>query len=124
KPTFSIRMRETQMNSRRQRRLDRACPTLGLALDRYLKEVSVTKKSGYQEQSLAKAWKSTILIGRNLARITAQDLRRLRDEWLKDRKPATVTRRLALLSHLYTVARKEWGLEFLANPVELVTRPT
>src|SRR5690606_32946329 len=81
------------------------------------------KKSGYQEQSIARAWKATALISRSLARITANDLKRLRDEWLKDRKPATVSRRLALISHLYTVARKEWGIEWLANPVELVTRP-
>lgn len=111
------------MISRRQRRLSRSCPTLTDALDRYLAEVSARKKSGYQEQSIARAWRGTLLINRSLARITAHDLKRLRDEWLHDRKPATVNRRLALLSHLYTVARKEWGLQWLANPVQLVTRP-
>src|SRR5690606_25393697 len=79
---------DTNMNNRRQRRLDRNCPTLAQALDRYLEEVSSKKKSGYQEQSIARAWRATLLINRNLARITANDLRRLRDEWLKDRKPA------------------------------------
>lgn len=111
------------MNTR-QRRLFRSCPTLSQALDRYLREVSVKKKSGYQERSIAKAWKSTIIASRNLSRITVYDLRNLRDQWLKDRKPATVVRRLALISHLYTVVRKEWGFHWLANPVELVTRPT
>lgn len=111
------------MINRRQRRLDRSCPTLAQALDRYLVEVSIKKKSGYQEQSIAKAWRATLLINRSLARITAHDLKRLRDEWLTDRKPATVNRRLALLSHVYTVARKEWGLHRLANPVQLVSRP-
>jgi len=107
----------------RQRRLARTCPTLDHALDRYLQEVSVKKKSGYQEQSVARAWRATIIASRNLARITVYDLRNLRDQWLKDRKPATVIRRLALLSHLYTVARKEWGFHWLANPVQLLTRP-
>lgn len=111
------------MISRRQRRLSRSCPTLAEALDRYLAEVSARKKSGYQEQSIARAWRDTLVINRSLARITAYDLKRLRDEWLEDRKPATVNRRLALLSHLYTVARKEWGLHWLANPVQLVSRP-
>lgn len=111
------------MKHRRERRLSRSCPTLTEALDRYLAEVSARKKSGYQEQSIARAWRATLLISRSLARITAYDLKRLRDEWLETRKPATVNRRLALLSHLYTVARKEWGLHWLANPVQLVSRP-
>ena len=112
------------MINRRQRRLKRNCPTLADALQRYLDEVSPRKKSGYQEKSIARAWQATGLINRTLARITAHDLRRLRDEWLQSRKPATVNRRLALLSHLYTVVRKEWGFDWLANPVQLVSRPT
>lgn len=109
--------------NRRQRRLSRACPTLSAALDRYLAEVSANKKSHTQEQSVARIWRRTGLVNRNLARVTALDIQRLRDEWLVNRKPGTVNRRLALLSHLYTVARKEWGLPWLANPVQLVTRP-
>lgn len=30
---------------------------------------------------------------------------------------------LALLSHLFTVARKRWGMEGLSNPTELVQKP-
>src|SRR5690606_15453153 len=93
------------------------------ARERLLAEVSPQKKSDYQERSMARAWEKPFIINRSLARITVYDLKRLRDEWLQDRKPATVNRRLALLSHLYTVARKEWGHHWLANPVELVTRP-
>jgi len=36
---------------------------------------------------------------------------------------STVVRRLALLSHVFTVLRKDWGLSWLANPVQLVRRP-
>ncbi|MFV0411127.1 MAG: hypothetical protein ACK5LJ_15940, partial [Paracoccus sp. (in: a-proteobacteria)] len=111
------------MNPRRHLRLVRNCPTLSAALERYLAEVSARKKSHLQEQSVARMWLATGLANRNLARITAMDLQRLRDAWLVDRKPGTVNRRLALISHLYTVARKEWGLHWLANPVQLVTRP-
>lgn len=107
----------------RHLRLVRACPTLSAALDRYLTEVSAKKKSHLQEKSVARIWMRSGLAGRNLARITQHDLQHLRDEWLKTRKPGTVNRRLALLSHLYTVARKEWGYTWLANPVQLVTRP-
>jgi integrase len=102
----------------------RICPTLDATLTRYLHEVSRLKKSHYQERSIAKIWRSTPLVGRPLNRITPTDLMRLRDEWLERYKPATVTRRLALLSHLYTVARKDWQLHWLANPAQLVRRPT
>lgn len=111
------------MNDRRRLRLVRNLPTLAQALERYLAEVSARKKSHLQEQSVANIWRHTSLASRNLARITALDLQRLRDEWLVDRAPGTVNRRLALISHLYTVARKEWGYSWLANPVQLVTRP-
>lgn len=111
------------MNDRRRLRLVRNLPTLAQALERYLAEVSARKKSHLQEQSVARIWLQTGLANRNLARVTALDLQRLRDEWLQSRKPGTVNRRLALISHLYTVARKEWGYIWLANPMQLVTRP-
>lgn len=111
------------MNPRRHLRLVRNCPTLAQALERYLAEVSIKKKSHLQEQSVARIWLRSGLTNRNLARVTAMDLQRLRDEWLVDKKPGTVNRRLALISHLYTVARKEWGYTWLANPTQLVTRP-
>ncbi|WP_322063164.1 site-specific integrase, partial [Paraburkholderia sp. J63] len=48
---------------------------------------------------------------------------KVRDDWLKGYKPATVLRRLAVLSHVFNIARKEWGMESLSNPVELVRKP-
>jgi hypothetical protein len=77
------------MNDRRRLRLVRNLPTLAAALERYLAEVSARKKSHLQEQSVARIWLQTGLANRNLARVTAQDLQRLRDEWLQDRKPGT-----------------------------------
>jgi len=60
---------------------------------------------------------------RPLASIRGADLASLRDAWLKDYAPATVLRRLAVLSHVFSVARKEWGMESLSNPVEVVRKP-
>ncbi|VFR81322.1 Shufflon-specific DNA recombinase [plant metagenome] len=98
--------------------------TLADAMDRYLREVSAFKKGASAEKSISRVWLATGLAGRLLSAIRHNDLRRLRDEWLRDRQPATVVRRMALLSHLYTVARKEWGFTTLANPVQMVTRPS
>ncbi|WP_337691685.1 hypothetical protein [Mycetohabitans sp. B46] len=56
------------------------------------------------------------------------DVAKLRDDWLKQANPflklATVLRRLVVLSHVFSIARKEWGIENLSNPVELCTQTT
>ncbi|WP_233234481.1 tyrosine-type recombinase/integrase [Bordetella sp. LUAb4] len=92
-------------------------------MERYLTEVSTTKKGVVSERSIARIWLGTRLAGRPVDRIRSADLADLRDEWLKDRAAATVVRRMAFLSHVYTVIRKDWGLDWLANPVQLVRRP-
>jgi len=105
-------------NRRRQ-----TIPTLAEALSRYLAEVSVTKKGLAGERSIAKAWLSTRLTRVRVDRVRNADVMAIRDAWLVSLAAATVVRRLALLSHLFTVLRKDWGLSWLANPVQLVRRP-
>jgi integrase len=97
--------------------------TLYEALTRYEEEVSPAKKGAAQESSILKTCKAIDLARRPLAAIRSADVAKLRDEWLKDYKPATVLRRLAVLSHVFNIARKEWGMESLSNPVELVRKP-
>ncbi|AJC15148.1 integrase [Pandoraea sputorum] len=98
-------------------------PTLAAAIGRYLIEVSPLKKSQTAEQSIAKTWLSTRIAGRPIDRIRNTDVIALRDEWATEKAAATVVRRLAFLSHVFTVARKDWGWTELANPVQLVRRP-
>jgi integrase len=97
--------------------------TLYEALTRYEAEVVPTKKGAAQEESVLRACKAEEVAKRPLAAIRSADVARLRDQWLKDYKPATVLRRLAVLSHVFSIARKEWGMESLSNPVELVRKP-
>jgi integrase len=97
--------------------------TLYQALERYEEEVSLSKKGAAQEISVLKTYKAIDLARRPLATIRSADIAKLRDGWLKDYKPATVLRRLAVLSHIFNIARKEWGMESLSNPVELVRKP-
>lgn len=97
--------------------------TLFEALTRYEVEVVPAKKGAAQEESVLRACKAEELAKRPLAAIRSADVARLRDHWLKDYKPATVLRRLAVLSHVFSIARKEWGMESLSNPVELVRKP-
>jgi integrase len=35
----------------------------------------------------------------------------------------TVRLELAIISHLFNIAKKEWGMDYLANPLDNVTRP-
>ncbi|VVE01344.1 site-specific integrase [Pandoraea nosoerga] len=104
-------------------RCEAEATTLYEALNRYEEEISLAKKGSAQESSVIKTCKAIDLAKRPLATIRSADVAKLRDVWLKDYKPATVLRRLAVLSHVFNVARKEWGMESLSNPVELVRKP-
>ncbi len=82
------------------------------ALERYLAEVSVTKKP---TTSNAERHKSKALIDElgdySLAEITPDRVAEYRDKRLAFGKSASTVRlELALLSHLYTIAIKEWRI--------------
>lgn len=96
---------------------------LSEALERYEREVSALKKGAVQERSVMAILQATDLACRSLAAVRSADVAKLRDEWLKTHKSATVLRRLAVLSHVFTIARKEWGMEGLLNPVEPIRKP-
>lgn len=97
--------------------------TLYEALTRYEKEIVPDKKGAVQDRSLVRILKGTQLAKNYMASIRSADVAKLRDEWLKIYAPATVLRRLALLSHVFNVSRKEWGMESLQNPVEAIRKP-
>ncbi|MFP1770830.1 site-specific integrase [Lonsdalea quercina] len=97
--------------------------TLYEALTRYEKEIVPDKKGAVQDRSLVRILKGTQLAKNYMASIKSADVAKLRDEWLKIYAPATVLRRLALLSHVFNVSRKEWGMESLLNPVEAIRKP-
>lgn len=98
--------------------------TLRTAFDKYLAEISPSKKNGAaNDRSLTRAWLNTPLADLRLPQIKPKDLVIQRDLWLKTLAPATVTRRLALVSHMYNMARMEWGQEDLQNPVRSIRKP-
>lgn len=97
--------------------------SLSEVLARYEREILPGKKGASPELSVLRIWQTSKLSDRPMATVRSADVARLRDEWLTDRRPATVLRRLAVLSHVFNVARKEWGMESLSNPVELVRKP-
>lgn len=92
-------------------------------LERYKREISVHKKGASQESYILQTLLESPLAARMMATIRSADIAALRDEWLQTLKPATVLRRLAILSHVFSISRKEWGMESLTNPVELIRKP-
>ena len=96
--------------------------TLGEALERYGKEVSALKKGAVQELSVVRMLSGSPLSRMFLAAIQGKDIAKYRDAMLADGySPITIKRRLSVLSHLFTIATKEWGMEGLVNPVPLVS---
>ena len=99
--------------------------TLFDALDRYSKEVSIKKKSYLRESTRIKMWQGTELATRYLATLRGADFAEFRDT-RRDEGCAenTVRLDLALISHLFTIARREWGMEGLTNPIKNIAMPS
>ena len=107
--------------------------TLCMALDRYLREVTPTKRPGTQRAEVRCAVPLKGHLGAHaLTTITPALVARYRDQRLstlgeRTGRPIsnnTVRLELALLGHLFTVAIKEWGIGLPANPVGLIRRPS
>jgi integrase len=58
-----------------------------------------------------------------MARLTADALGAYRDARLRQVKPATLRRELAVVRHAVEVARREWGYALGPNPVSLIRLP-
>ncbi|WP_211453879.1 tyrosine-type recombinase/integrase [Collimonas antrihumi] len=97
--------------------------TFGEALERYQREITVGKKGIMPEQSRIKKLLGDPLAIRSLASIRSSDIANYRDNRLKKVSPQTVIHEINLISNLFNVARKEWGMENLINPVEVIKKP-
>jgi integrase len=98
--------------------------TLFNALERYANEVTPTKRSHQQEMSRLRRWQQHPLADLCLSRIRAADFARFRDHRQEQGVgPNTIRLDLALVSHVFEVARKDWGLEALSNPVKAIRKP-
>lgn len=94
--------------------------TLTEALDRYENEVSALKKGYPQERKRIRQWKNHPLARRFLATLRSSDFAKYRDDRLKNVSSTTVRLELAIISHLFEVSRKEWGMEGIVNPVKSI----
>lgn len=99
--------------------------TLADLIERYINDVLPTKtKKLSTDQSNQLKWWNNKIGSHLLADVTPALIVEFRDELSKIRKPATVARYMAALSHAFTVAVNEWGwledspLRKVKNPIE------
>jgi integrase len=98
--------------------------TLREALDRYQREIVPGKKNADREGRRVKGLQARTLARRSMASIQGKDIAAfMQQRQAEGAGPNTVRLDLALLSHLFNVARAEWGMASLANPVEMVRKP-
>lgn len=99
--------------------------TLSGAIDRYLREVTPTKKQSTQTGDKAKAKKLRAALGEySLVAITPDVVAAYRDAQLSENiSRDTVRLQLAILSHIFETATKEWRIGIWANPCRAVCTP-
>ncbi len=98
--------------------------TMAELIDRYLNEVTPTKKSARQEAQRLRQLKAHFR-PISIALLRNTDIAAYRDKRIKaGRAGATVVKELASLSHLFDVSIKDWGMQLPANPAKLVRRPS
>jgi integrase len=99
--------------------------TLKEALERYWNEFGCKKSHAYLERRRITCWQQHRLAGFSLANLRGVDFAKYRDSRLGAGKANnTVRLELAIIGHLFEVARKEWGMEGLMNPIRNIRKPT
>ena len=94
------------------------------AFKRYLNEINPRKKRHDIERYRIQSWLKHPLSQSYLQNISVQDLSGWVEEKIKcGLKANTIRLHLAVLSHLYSIAEKEWGYEILKNPTIHLYRP-
>jgi len=102
--------------------------TLAELIEKYIKEVMPKKSDIMQQQVIQLNWWKEQMGHMTLAELSSRDIAKHRDILLNSpvkedtpRKPSTVNRYLAVLSHAFTIAVEEW--EWLQdNPAKKVRR--
>jgi len=103
--------------------------TLGEMIDRYIKDVLPHKPKNAKNRKLQLYWWQTEIGKYSLADVTPALIAEHRDKLAqgitrrgKSRSPSTIVRYMAALSHVFTMAVKEWGW-LDDTPMRKVTKP-
>ena len=100
-------------------------PTFKAAFERYRDEIVIHKKSKEMENKLIKYILQEQWTNLRLDRVSPRTISTYRDKALKPKgtlMASSVNRRLNVISHCFTICRKEWDYK-IPNPVLSVRRP-
>ena len=98
--------------------------TLSDLIDRYADEVSAAKRGKAAECYRLAMFRALKLAKLPASRITSTMIATWRDQRIKEVAPGTVLRELQLLAHIFSVAKRDWGLHLpCGNPVEGIRKP-
>jgi integrase len=91
--------------------------TLADLVTRYRDEVTPGKKGADMETTILDAFLRHPICKKRLCDLTTADFAKYRDERLQDIKPNSLRRQLNPIQNMFNVAKKDWGIPILANPV-------
>lgn len=106
-------------------RRDSERTTLAEALERYRREIVPEKRHPAQENQRINRWLDYPIAKRSLANLRGADFAAYRDaRRAAGRAENTIRLELALIGHVFEIARKEWGMEGLMNPLKNIRKPS
>ena len=97
-------------------------PLFKECLERYRDEVVICKRSRIMETKLISYLLKESFVNYKLNFVDSRVVALYRDRALKTLKSSSVRRRLAIVSHMYTIAKKEWGYK-IENPILNIRKP-
>lgn len=99
--------------------------TLAEALEKYRLKIVPGKTHQYQENKRIDRWLKHDLAYRTLGNLRGIDFAEYRDCRRADgRAENTIRLELAIISHLFSIARTEWNMAGLVNPVDDIRMPS
>lgn len=97
--------------------------TFAQLLIRYSQEITPRKRGADVEQIRIRALLRSPLAKYSLAALTKEIIAQWRDQRLKQVSSSTVARDMQLLSHIFSVAIRDWSYGIRQNPCSFVRRP-
>lgn len=92
--------------------------TLGELVQSYLEKVTPYKKSSKAETYVLKAFQKNAVCKTTLRDLSTSHFARYRDQRLKHISKAGLARELNTIRHIFNVAKTDWGVPLVCNPLD------
>ena len=102
---------------------DRSEKTLGEVLERYLAEVTPTKRGNKVEGIRIRKLMRDPIAATKFGYLKPSHLIKYRNRRLQEISGSSVKKEINLLGHVFETAIKEWSMPLNGNPVRLITKP-